>query len=101
VFPPANGAIVALQFVRELLYIGCEKKVVILNPKTEQAQDATSPCGNALVLCLLHDGDRLFVGYSECKVRAWKDGQVVGTFDRHTGPVKVLAKEQHALFSGS
>jgi hypothetical protein len=100
-FPPANGAIVALQFVRELLYIGCEKKVVILNPKTEQAQDATSPCGNALVLCLLHDGDRLFVGYSDCKVRAWKDGQVVGTFDRHTGPVKVLAKEQHALFSGS
>jgi hypothetical protein len=59
VFPPANGAIVALQFVRELLYIGCEKKVVILNPKTKQAQDATSPCGNALVLCLLHDGDRL------------------------------------------
>jgi hypothetical protein len=34
-------------------------------------------------------------------VRAWKDGQVIGTFDRHTAPVKVLAKEQHALFSGS
>jgi hypothetical protein len=100
-FPPANGAIVALQFVREALYVGCEKKVVILNPKTEQAVDATTPCGVALVLCLLHDGERLFVGYSDCKVRAWKDGAVVGVFDRHTGPVKVLAKENHALFSGS
>ena len=87
-FPPAAGAIVALQFVSELLYIGVEKKVLALNlqvrararrvaaaspPRAEpaggaplaqtgQCGDVTAPCGTALVLCLLHDGERLYVG---------------------------------------
>jgi hypothetical protein len=32
------------------------------------------------VLCLLHDGEKLFVGYSDAQVRVWKDGQVIGMF---------------------
>jgi len=100
-FPPAAGAIVAMQFVGDILYLGCEKIVLMLNPQTGEYRDATTPCGTSLVLCLLHDGEKLFVGYSDAQVRIWQNGQVIGTLSKHKGPIKVMTKEAHALFTGS